>query len=180
MDRGKNRIFSRDCPEYWLRTAKGNQLVILANHLKSKFGGDTSEASAKRKLQATRVAAIYKALRSKGIKNIAVCGDLNDTPDSAALAPLLSGTDLKDVSTHRTFDTGEFPGKGTFGLGQDSNKIDYILLSPNLFRKVKKAGLFRKGNWPGKRPARWQVYPTLEKEVHAASDHHLIWVEIDI
>ena len=180
LDESKKKIFSRDCPEYVVRTGKGNEVVVIPNHLKSKFGGDTPEASQKRLIQAKRVAAIYKALRAKGVKHVAICGDLNDTPDSSALAPLISETDLRDVSEHSEFSTGEFEGKGTFGLGQDGNKIDYILLSPELFSKVKSAGLFRKGNWPGKKPVRWEVYPTLEKELHAASDHHLMWADIDI
>ncbi len=108
-----------------------------------------------------------------------VLGDLNDTPDSEVLKPLLEGTNLKDVSEHPRFDTGEFPGKGTFGLGNDNNKIDYLLLSPSLFGRVSSCGLFRKGAWPGKSPKRWTVYDELVEEVHVASDHHLVWCTID-
>lgn len=175
------RIFSRDCPEFFIRTAQGNGLVVLPNHLKSKFGGDSPDAKNRRFRQAQRVAAIYQQLRAGGHDNVVVLGDLNDTPDSTALAPLLSGTDLKDISSHPSFDTGEFKGKGTFGLGNDSNKIDYLLLSPALFALVRSSGLFRMGNWPGVKPKpRWKVYPTLTKELHAASDHHVIWADIDI
>lgn len=76
-----------------------------------------------------------------------------------------------------TFDTGEFAGKGTFGLGNDNNKIDYLLLSPALFARVTSCGLFRKGAWPGKSPRRWTVYEELKEEAHVASDHHAVsWV----
>jgi hypothetical protein len=44
---------------------------------------------------------------------------------------------------------------------------------------VSSAGLFRKGAWPGRRPARWTVYPELTAEVHAASDHHVIWAVLE-
>ncbi len=116
-----------------------------------------------------------------------VLGDFNDTPDSAPLQPLLKGSDLRDVSEHEKFVVGEFnvppsnknKGIGTFGLGNDNDKIDYILLSPALFSRVTSAGLFRKGAWPGSRPKRWEVYEQLSEEVHAASDHHVIWVNID-
>ena len=118
-------------------------------------------------------------LLSEGKNNVVILGDFNDTPDSAALSPLLSDTDLKDVSEHSLFDTGEYAGKGTFGLGNDNNKIDYILLSPALYSRVKACGLFRKGAWPGKSPKRWEVYPELIEEFHVASDHHLIWVELE-
>jgi endonuclease/exonuclease/phosphatase family metal-dependent hydrolase len=122
---------------------------------------------------------IYRALIAAGHDKVVVLGDFNDGPDSPPLQPLLAGTDLKDVSTHPVFDTGEFAGKGTYGLGNDSQKLDYLLLSPKLFARVSSAGLFRKGAWPGRRPPRWTVYPELTTEIHAASDHHLIWAVLE-
>jgi endonuclease/exonuclease/phosphatase family metal-dependent hydrolase len=118
---------------------------------------------------------------------VVVLGDLNDTPDSAPLQRLLSGTDLEEITDHDAFDPGPFragPGNtsrgvGTFGLGNDNQKIDYLLLSPALFGRVHRAGLFRKGAWPGSRPPRWDVYPQLTEEIHVASDHHVVWAEID-
>ena len=179
-DLGTNKqpIFSRDCPEYCVETPGGEVIWILPNHFKSKFGGNNSASQNKRKEQAKRTTAIYKALIAQGNENVIVLGDLNDTPDSAALQPLLSTT-LKDISEHPVFDTGEFPGKGTFGLGNDSNKIDYLLLSPVLFDRITACGLFRKGAWPGKNPQRWTVYDELKEELHVASDHHVVWCEID-
>lgn len=179
-------IYSRDCPEFAVDTPAGERIWVLPNHFKSKFGGDSPDSAAKRKAQATRTAEIYERLRADGNENVIVLGDLNDTPDSAPLQPLLNGTDLFDVSDHPSFDPGEFTGRpgtnergiGTFGLGNDNQKIDYLLLSPALFARVTASGLFRKGAWPGKQPKRWTVYPELEREIHVASDHHVIWVEI--
>ncbi len=171
-------IFSRDCPEYSVTTAGGELIWVLPNHFKSKFGGNNAASKAKREAQARRTATICDALRAQGHGKIIVLGDLNDTPNSAPLQPLLAGTDLKDVSTHQSFDTGVFAGKGTFGLGNDSQKIDYLLLSPALFSRVTPSGLFRNGAWPGVRPPRRPVYSELTREVHAASDHHVIWAEI--
>ncbi len=65
-------------------------------------------------------------------------------------------------------------------LGNDNQKIDYLLLSPACFERVRAGGLFRMGAWPGSRPPRWPVYPELTAEIHAASDHHVIWADIDV
>lgn len=180
-------IFNRDCPEYSVKMPSGETIWILPNHFKSKFGGDNPDSRQKRLAQATRTAEIYQRLRSEGKNLMVVLGDLNDTPDSPPLQPLLADTDLQDVSAHPSFDTGEFTGRegtdergiGTFGLGNDDQKIDYLLLSPDLFSRVRASGLFRKGAWPGTRPPRWSVYPELKEKIHIASDHHVIWAELD-
>ena len=182
-----NPVYSRDCPEYAVTTPTGELIWLLPNHFKSKFGGNDPASIAKRKAQATRTAEIYQRLRDSGQDNIVVLGDLNDTPDSEPLQPLLADTDLQDISVHPEFEAGEFNvpinntnrGIGTFGLGNDSDKIDYLLLSPALFDRVTAAGIFRKGAWPGSRPPRWEVYNELTKKIHVASDHHVIWAEID-
>jgi endonuclease/exonuclease/phosphatase family metal-dependent hydrolase len=179
-------VYSRDCPEYAVSTPHGEVIWVLPNHFKSKFGGNTPSSRAKRLAQAARTAEIYQQLRAGGQDNVVVLGDLNDTPDSDELKPLIVDTDLKDVSDHSTFDTGEFKGRpgsgergiGTFGLGNDNDKIDFLLLSPALFSRVDESGLFRKGAWPGSRPPRWIVYPELKEKTHVASDHHVIWAII--
>ena len=111
-------------------------------------------------------------------KFVAVIGDLNDTPDSDPLLPLLAGSTLRDAFTHPEFDDGGHPG--TFGSCTAANKIDYLLLSPALMDRVTKGGVLRKGMWPGVRPKKWDVYPELEEERDAASDHAAIWVDVDI
>lgn len=180
-------IFSRDCPEYAVATPSGERIWVLPNHFKSKFGGNNPQSIAKRQAQATRTAEIYRALIAAGEPLVVVLGDLNDTPDSEPLQPLLADTDLKDVSEHANFEVGQFNvpdsnphrGIGTYGLGNDTQKIDYLMLSPALFTRVRTAGLFRKGAWPGVSPQRWDVYNELQKPVHVASDHHVIWADID-
>jgi endonuclease/exonuclease/phosphatase family metal-dependent hydrolase len=181
-----NPIFSRDSPEYEVATPSGERLVVVPNHFKSKFGGNDPTSRAKRLAQARAAADIYRRLRKEGAEYVVVLGDLNDVPDSEELAPLLAETDLRDVSRHKKFTEFEFRadnghrGIGTHQRGNDDEKIDYILLSPALFSKITKGGIFRKGAWPGRRPQRWDVYPELKAEQHAASDHHAIWADIDI
>lgn len=179
-------IFSRDCPEYEITTPSGAKVIVLPNHFKSKFGGNDAASRAKRRAQSSAVAGFYNRLRGDGFENVVVLGDLNDTPDSDELSPLLQQTDLRDVSDHPNFIEFEFNvqnghrGIGTHALGNDSSKIDYLLLSPALFGQVSRAGLFRKGAWPGSQPPRWEIYPEITRKHHAASDHHLIWAEVDI
>jgi len=170
--------FSRDCPEFHFTTPSGAPLLVLVNHFKSKGFGSPSSSNAKRLAQAQRVREIYDERLAEGIENIAIIGDLNDTPNSAPLKPLHEGTSMKDIFTHKDFDNGGFAG--TFGLCNASNKIDYVLLSPNLFQRVETAGIFRKGMWPGRRPPRWEVYDELTEEVHAGSDHACLYVDFDL
>jgi endonuclease/exonuclease/phosphatase family metal-dependent hydrolase len=170
------RIFSRDCPEYTIRTPNGTELVVLVNHLKSKGYGTQANNDALRLRQATRVKAIYEALRQGGQPNIAICGDFNDDPASATLQPLLQHTDLKDASKHPTFNDG---GRaGTFGNCTAAEKFDYILLSPALFARVTGGGIFRCGAWGGTKGALWEHYPSMTKPVQAASDHSAIYVDL--
>lgn len=179
-----NRIFSRDCPEYAVETPDDERIWILPNHFKSKYGGQAS-SNRKRKAQAKRTAEIYTALIDRGEANVVVLGDLNDTPGSDPMKPLLATT-LKDVSEHASFDPGPFKdgwqppdnSTGTYKLGNDNNKIDYLLLSPELYDRIDQCGLFRDGAWPGSNPPRWDVYPELTHPVHVASDHHVIWVTL--
>jgi endonuclease/exonuclease/phosphatase family metal-dependent hydrolase len=174
---GGEPIFSRDCTEYEF-DVNGGKLLLLVNHFKSKGFGKASTSNARREAQAKRVVEIYKERAKEGWKNIVVLGDFNDTPDSGPLAPLLKKTDLKDASQAKGWAWGE--REGTFGGGK-KEKIDYLLLSPALFGKVKAGGVDRKGLWHGPRTQNpWEMLPTLTSEQEAASDHAAIWVELDL
>lgn len=58
--------------------------------------------------------------------------------------------------------------------GTASNKIDYLLLSPELFDRVKGGGIFRKGVWGGANGTLFPHYEEMTKAVHAVSDHAAI------
>lgn len=179
-------VFSRDCPEFHITTPGGSRLVVLVNHFKSKGFGVKAESDRRRRRQAEAVAGLYRGLRDSGVENVAVVGDLNDTPPklpSDPLEPLLRGTDLQDVGQLPGHDDGGFPG--TFGGATASNKIDYILLSPALVGVARASGIFRRGMWPGVRPRKWESYPEIDPaqggaKAHAASDHGAIWVDLDL
>jgi endonuclease/exonuclease/phosphatase family metal-dependent hydrolase len=174
LPNGEN-LFSRDCPEYYITTPGGNQILVLVNHFKSKGYGRPADSNAKRLAQAKRVRQIYDQRLAEGWNYIVVAGDLNDTPASDPLAPLHQGTSMKDIFTHSSFDDGGHPG--TYGLCSASNKIDYLLLSPDLFTAVTAGGVFRKGMWPGVRPPKWKCYDEVTRPVEAGSDHACIWFE---
>lgn len=179
-DRGPNgSIFSRDCPEYRVELPSGESLTVFVNHLKSKGYGAASDSNARRRAQAARIREIYDGLRAAGEQHIAVVGDLNDTPDSAPLAPLLGdGSELLDISVHPRFEDDGRPG--TYANGTKGNKIDYILLSPALFDRVEHAGTFRKGVWGGRNGTLWPIFPELTKATQAASDHAALFVDLDL
>ncbi len=149
---------------------------MLVNHLKSKGYGGKVASDAIRCRQAGRIAEIYRDLVDEGRDHVAVVGDLNDTPDSGPLAPLLRDTDLRDISTHPEFDDGGRPG--TYGYCTARNKLDYVLLSPALFARATGGGILRKGVWGGKRGTLWPIYDSMTRAVHAGSDHAAIYADV--
>jgi Endonuclease/Exonuclease/phosphatase family len=60
------RIFSRDCAEYHIKTPANHRLIVLVNHFKSKGFGSQATSNRKRETQAKRVKAIYEDLRQAG------------------------------------------------------------------------------------------------------------------
>lgn len=178
---GASRIFSRDCPEYCVMLPSGRRLWVLVNHFKSKGFGAAAASNARRRKQAQRVREIYDGLMARGEKLVAVVGDMNDVPDSDPLAPLLQGgSTLKDIFTSPQFSDGGRPG--THGNCTASAKLDYILLSPELFSKIERAGVFRMGMWGGKNGDLWPRYgdELLSGPQDVASDHAALWVELNV
>jgi endonuclease/exonuclease/phosphatase family metal-dependent hydrolase len=173
----RHHIFSRDCPEYGIFTPAGNMVWVLVNHFKSKGYGGQDASDRKRTIQARQVRQIIARLATEGAALIAVMGDLNDTPDSDSLAPLLQDSGFRDVSEHSAYQTDGHPG--TYQRGGAKDKIDYILLSPALYERVQQGGIWRKGVWgPNKHPS-WEIYPEMTTSYHAASDHAALWVDVD-
>jgi endonuclease/exonuclease/phosphatase family metal-dependent hydrolase len=174
----RGRVFSRDCAEYHFATRDGRVLAVLVNHLKSKGYGGKYASDATRRRQAVRVADIYRGLVADVTPLVAVVGDLNDTPDSEPLAPLLDGTGLRDISAHPGFDDNGRPG--TYGSCTARNKLDYMLLSPALFEAATGGGILRAGVWGGRRGTLWPIYDTMTRAVHAGSDHAAIYADVHL
>jgi endonuclease/exonuclease/phosphatase family metal-dependent hydrolase len=171
-------VFSRDCAEYLVWTPSGQRVWMLVNHFKSKGYGAQEASDARRRQQAQAVRDIYRRLRAEGETMIAVAGDLNDHPGSAPLDPLLAETDLVDVSQSPAYQDDGHPG--TYQNGTARDKIDYLLASPELFGRIKAAGVWRKGVWGGKNGTRWPIYAEMQREEHGASDHAAIWCDVEV
>jgi len=189
-------LFSRDCPVHHLRLPSGTDLYVIINHLKSQsFASGNPDPLRTR--QSKRVAAIYQQLRDEGAELIAVLGDFNKGPRKGdpeqhptleALFPPESS--LVDAYNLPNF-TGLFDEKdtlrarpGSFQSCNLSNRLDYILLSPELAESVTDGGVFRKGLWgdpSNVKPSKlWSIYPEITASRHAASDHAAVWVDLDL
>lgn len=167
-------IFSRDCPEFEIELPDGRTLWLLGNHFKSQGYGSQKANDAKRKLQAERVREILRRFDlTRDL--VAVAGDLNDSPTSAPLKPLLTTPGLFDVlksPLHRG-------PSWTYHDGRQ--QIDYLLVSQPLFERIReigieRRGLFHKTNFGGKFPH----FPEVTDEVTQASDHAAVWAEFEI
>lgn len=164
--------FSRDCPEYVIQLSPRKSIVVIPNHFKSKRGGDTPDMQARRLAQASAASAIAKrALRISPY--VLVGGDLNDTPDSESMAPLFT-EGFADVMVHPSYPKDR---PGTFDTGTARNKIDYLIMSPALQKRLRDTGIERRGAY---RPRTWEPFDTVKKKADEASDHHLLWAEFEI
>ncbi|MDQ0683749.1 endonuclease/exonuclease/phosphatase family metal-dependent hydrolase [Streptomyces achromogenes] len=165
-DRPNQRLFSRDCPEFEIQL-NGTPLVILGNHLKSKSQDDPELRLA----QGKRVAEIYRAALER-TPHVIVAGDLNDHPTSDTAA-VLEGTGLRDVMSHRSYHG--LPG--TFGeCKSERDKIDYLLLSPEVWQEVQQVGLETRGIFADG----IKSFDTVTSKVDAASDHAALYTDVDL
>jgi endonuclease/exonuclease/phosphatase family metal-dependent hydrolase len=167
-----SKLFSRDCPEYDVRLPSQHRITILPNHLKSKRNGDDQASRERRLAQATK-AHEYALNALDRSSYVLVAGDMNDTPVSAAIQPLLQG-DFADVITHPDYPTDR-PGTYTTGLANE--KIDYLIMSPALRARLKTTGIERRGTY---HPRLWPSFDTVTKTAEEASDHHLVWADFDL
>jgi endonuclease/exonuclease/phosphatase family metal-dependent hydrolase len=169
----RERVFSRDCPEFEIELPDGRTLWLLGNHFKSQGYGIQTANNAKRKLQATRVRELLSRFDlTRDL--VVVAGDFNDSPNSAPLKPLLSTPNLSDVLK------SPLQSGPTWTYHDGRQQIDYLLVSQPLFTSLKgvgieRRGLFHKTNFGGKFPH----FPEVTDEITQASDHAAVWAEFD-
>jgi endonuclease/exonuclease/phosphatase family metal-dependent hydrolase len=172
MRDGGTRVFSRDCPEYLVELPDGRTILVLPNHFKSKRGGDTDAMKAKRAAQADRAHAIAVA----GLERtpfVIIGGDLNDTPDQPLFASLWQHG-FTDVQNHPSYPTDR---PGTYATGLAGDKIDYLIMSPQLRAALVATGIERRGSF---HPNLWHPFDTVTKASDEASDHHLVWADFEL
>jgi endonuclease/exonuclease/phosphatase family metal-dependent hydrolase len=177
----QGEIFSRDCPQYEIKTPGGAVIHVLVNHFKSQSGG----GGEKRKRQAKKVREIVNGLVQQG-KHVVVLGDLNEGPPTGGsqalnLAELYNNNSpIADCYSLNGFDVGGRPG--TYDSCGLRNRLDYILLSTSLQQKFVRGAVFRKGLWGSRktRPDDWATYPDMTESVEQASDHAAVYVELNI
>jgi endonuclease/exonuclease/phosphatase family metal-dependent hydrolase len=124
-----NYGFSRDCLELVFEPSTGRRLVLLINHLRATdFGTAAAESIARRYAQAARVRQIADQYLKTAGANVAVVGDMNDTPGSKTLNLLINGTPpLFDVTT--LVATAD---RWTHLYDSKKEQLDYILVSPGM------------------------------------------------
>lgn len=164
--------FSRDCPEYVIQLSDEKSIIVIPNHFKSKRGGDSAAVQARRLAQASAASGIAK-MAQKISPHVLLAGDLNDTPDSATIAPLLT-EGFADVMDHPSYPKDR---PGTYDTGTARNKIDYLIMSPVLQRALQQTGIERRGSY---HPNTWQPFDTVKSKADEASDHHLVWADFEI
>jgi len=174
-------VFSRDCPQYEVRTPSGAVIHVLVNHFKSQSGGGDQ----KRERQAAEVRRIVNNLVAQG-QHVIVIGDLNEGPTAAGnQAENLSGlfnddSPLVDCYWIPDFKIGNRPG--TFNSCSLRNRFDYILISQSLRLKFIGGGVFRRGLWGSRktRPTAWNTYQNMTKSIEQASDHAAVYFDLNI
>ena len=171
-DPASEKVFSRDCPEYDVLLPGGRRLVVLPNHFKSKRNGDDEAAIRRRTAQAKRANAVAQAALARS-ELVLMAGDLNDTPDSDPIGHIFAGG-FKDVMDHPDYPTDR---PGTFDTGLARNKIDYLIMAPQLRQRLMTTGIERRGSY---HPNTWVPFDTVKKPADDASDHHLVWAEFDL
>jgi endonuclease/exonuclease/phosphatase family metal-dependent hydrolase len=131
------------------------------------------------------VRAIANDLVQQG-KHVVVLGDLNEGPAAEGaqalnLMPLFdANSPLKDCYSFPGFDIGN--KLGTFDSCGLRNRLDYIFLSASLHPSFAGGGVFRKGVWGDRltRPTAWETYPEITQSVEQASDHSLVFVDLNL
>lgn len=167
----KNPLFARDCAQFFIQLPNQEQLIILANHFSSQ-GSD--KKGKRRKEQADEVKRVVDAAL-KITPHVVVAGDLNEPPEKGNLAALLNHPALKDAMAMDAYhERDKFPG--TYKSGSKSNKLDYLFLSESLQSKVVAVGVERRGY----KSTKWPPFSTVTDQRSQASDHHCVWVDLDL
>jgi endonuclease/exonuclease/phosphatase family metal-dependent hydrolase len=116
LDGAGRPLWPRDCVELHVRAA-GRAVVVVASHLSSALSDDGTRRAA----QAARLREIADGLRAARPGALVLAGgDLNDTPASAPLAPLLGDGAWLDLAP---------AGAASWAGGARESRLDYLLVA---------------------------------------------------
>lgn len=178
-------VFSRDLLQVEILRADRSRrlLTVFVNHLKSKFcdfGEDPVTCQQHNSDQRTHQAAVAARIITAQMRpdsRFVVCGDMNDSPTSSALAPLVAdqGLGLVDGLAHAIpdrpapADTPPAPDRPWSDRFKQPHKpaeyelLDQIWLSPALASKLAGAGIGRRIHLGGD-----------------GSDHDPVWTDLNL
>jgi len=107
-------------------------------------------------------------------------GDLNDTPESDPLSPLMSVGDLTDVLELQF--GADTMSRWTYHFSGGFNQIDYLLVSKPLRQAFVSAGVERRGIAGLSRltGGKEVQFDTVTSESNSASDHGAVWAEFNV
>jgi len=181
--KSNKRVFSRDCLEIEIKITDTESIFVLINHFKSKGYDIDGTADTKRKRQANQVKEI---LGKYDLNNdyVIVAGDLNDTPDSDPLKPLMDLSSIHDVLELQF--NNDASKRWTYHYN-DFEQIDYVLVSSALRDIFVDAGVERKGLYNLKKlttDSNGQVpieeqFDSVTHWTNQASDHGSVWARFD-
>jgi endonuclease/exonuclease/phosphatase family metal-dependent hydrolase len=110
------RLWPRDCIEAWLSAGEDRRVVLVGSHLSSALSDDGT----RRRLQAARMREIADRVAAADPGALVLAGgDLNDAPESDALAPLLADGRWRDPVPG---------GVVTWSGDAGAARLDYLLL----------------------------------------------------
>ncbi len=184
----KGKILTYPISERIISPSKiGKTITIFANHFKSKLGQpdtnpEKSKSWKKRKLQSERTAEILHERFGKKLSgNFVVAGDLNNSPDSGALKPLL------DTGVWNIVEKSSEPWTHYYDKTDHAEQFDYLLLSKDLKKKnssrkpiIERRGLAINRKYKIKLINSGPRFKTVDKPNTESSDHAAIFVNLTI
>lgn len=185
LDASEKPLFDTDVQEYRFEMPSGNYLEMLCTHFVLREKDEESNRE-RQLLQSRSIAERLMQRKGHTDAEIILMGTLNAPAYSSAIAPLVKGSGLTDITKHPNFrgdvDKGqdaEYYRLGAYKMGVNIKQRDYLMLSDGLFAGVKECGLVRKGMWFNERP-QWDMLKDIKSERDAASEHPLLWCQFPL
>lgn len=165
----------------------GKTVTVLVNHFKSKFGQpeenpEESNAWKKRRVQSERVIQILRERFGDSLEgNFVVAGDLNDSPDSGTIRPLL------DAGLENIVEKDPEPWTHYYDADDHVGQFDYLLFSPGIAEKnpgalpvIERRGLQVKGSSHVDFIRDGERFKSVRGADTEASDHCGVFVDVDV